>query len=106
MSAESVHLAIDVRVDGEEISGQASDGLAQPKPFSGWLGLMGALDVLLASPSLSVAQPGVRMCLWFATVGEAETFAASAALRDALRGAGASGTPEIWVAHRSETPGP
>jgi hypothetical protein len=103
MSAESVHIAIDVRVDGEEISGQAGDGVGQPKQFSGWLGLIGALDALLASPSLSVAQPGVRMCLRFATAAEAEAFTASAALRDALRGAGASGAPEIWVAHTPET---
>ncbi len=97
MSAETVHIAIDVRVDGEEISGHAGDGVGRPKSFSGWLGLLGALDGLLASPS-AAPDPGVRVCLGFASAAEAEAFAASAALRDAMRAAGVSATPEILIA--------
>ena len=37
VTSESVHLAIAVDFDGDEISGHASDGLAAPTPFSGWL---------------------------------------------------------------------
>jgi hypothetical protein len=49
VSAETTkHIAIDVRVDGDEISGQAGDGVGQARPFSGWLGLIWALDRLLA----------------------------------------------------------
>ena len=47
MSAETRHIAIDVRLDGDEISGRAGDGTGQPKAFQGWLGLLMALDGLL-----------------------------------------------------------
>lgn len=49
MSAVSVQVAIDVRVDGQEISGHATDGDGHTQRFSGWLGLIGALDALLTS---------------------------------------------------------
>lgn len=49
MSAVSIHLAIAVVVDGGEISGHASDGEGRTHRFSGWLGLIGALDALLGS---------------------------------------------------------
>ena len=42
-----LHIAIDVRVDGDQITGHAGDGKDEPRPFSGWLGLIGALDRLL-----------------------------------------------------------
>jgi hypothetical protein len=47
MLTQPKHIAIDVHVDGEEISGVASDGAGQPTPFLGWLGLLSALDRLL-----------------------------------------------------------
>jgi hypothetical protein len=47
MSIEIRHIAIDVRLDGDEISGRAGDGTDQPKAFEGWLGLLQALDALL-----------------------------------------------------------
>jgi hypothetical protein len=47
MLMQPKHIAIDVRVDGDEISGQAGDGTGQPTPFLGWLGLLAALDRLL-----------------------------------------------------------
>ena len=47
MSIETRHIAIDVLLDGDEISGRAGDGTAQPKAFEGWLGLLQALDGLL-----------------------------------------------------------
>jgi hypothetical protein len=49
MSIQCRHITIDVRLDGDEISGRAGDGSAQPKPFLGWLGLLFALDGLLAT---------------------------------------------------------
>jgi hypothetical protein len=48
MSVEIRHIAIDVRLDGDEISGRAGDGTDRPKAFEGWLGLLQALDGLLA----------------------------------------------------------
>ena len=47
MSPESVHIVVDVHVDGDQIVGCAGDGVTEPRPFSGWLGLIGALDGLV-----------------------------------------------------------
>ena len=47
MLTQPKHIAIDVQVDGEEISGVATDGAGRPTPFLGWLGLLSALDRLL-----------------------------------------------------------
>jgi hypothetical protein len=49
MSVETRHIAIDVRLDGDEISGRAGDGTARPKAFQGWLGLLSALDELIGN---------------------------------------------------------
>ena len=49
MSVQTRHIAIDVRLDGDEISGQARDGTDQPKAFQGWLGLLLALDGMLGN---------------------------------------------------------
>ena len=49
MSAQSKHIAIDVLLTGDEISGRVGDGSEQPRTFQGWLGLLLALDGLLAN---------------------------------------------------------
>jgi len=49
MSVQTRHIAIDVRLDGDEISGRVDDGTDQAKPFLGWLGLLAALDKLLCN---------------------------------------------------------
>ena len=49
MSVETRHIAIDVRLEGDEISGRAGDGTDQPRTFQGWLGLLAALDELLSN---------------------------------------------------------
>jgi hypothetical protein len=59
ITAGIVQIVIDVRVDGDEISGYASDGVAERKPFLGWLGLIGVLDGLLVVPSSPDAPPQV-----------------------------------------------
>ena len=46
----TVHIDIDVRIDGDQIAGHAGDGVSQPRPFLGWLGLIGALDRLMSDP--------------------------------------------------------
>ena len=48
MSVQVRHIAIDVLLDGDAISGRADDGTGSPKPFQGWLELLMALDGLLA----------------------------------------------------------
>jgi hypothetical protein len=47
MSVQTRHIAIEVRLDGDKISGRAGDGTDRPKAFQGWLGLLAALDGLL-----------------------------------------------------------
>ena len=49
MSVQTRHIAIDVLLDGDEISGLVGDGGEQPRTFQGWLGLLLALDGLLAN---------------------------------------------------------
>lgn len=49
VSAQSLHIAIDVVVTGDQICGQVCDSVGQPKPFAGWLGLIAALDGLLGT---------------------------------------------------------
>jgi hypothetical protein len=49
MSDQTRHIAIEVRIDGDEISGRAGDGTDQPRAFQGWLGLLLALDGLLGN---------------------------------------------------------
>jgi hypothetical protein len=49
VSVRTKHIAIDVLLDGDEISGRAGDGIGQPKVFQGWLGLLLALDGLLGN---------------------------------------------------------
>jgi len=50
-TAETRHIALEVWIDGDVISGQAGDGTGRPRPFAGWLGLIGALHRLLANPT-------------------------------------------------------
>ena len=49
MSVQTRHIAIDLHLDGDEISGRVGDGTEQPKAFQGWLGLLAALDGLLGN---------------------------------------------------------
>jgi hypothetical protein len=49
ISVQTRHIAIDVLLDGDEISGRAGDGTDRPKAFQGWLGLLAALDQLIGN---------------------------------------------------------
>ena len=49
MSVQTRHITIDVRLDGDEISGRVGNGTDQAKTFQGWLGLLAALDGLLGN---------------------------------------------------------
>ena len=49
MSVRTKQIAIDVLLDGDEISGRAGDGTDRPKAFQGWLGLLAALDQLIGN---------------------------------------------------------
>jgi hypothetical protein len=73
VALQTLHIVLDVHVDGDEIVGHTGDGATEPIPFSGWLGLIAALDGLLhgrpatgadgtardaGSPGASVTDPG------------------------------------------------
>jgi hypothetical protein len=47
MTQETLRIVLDVRVDGDEISGHAGDESGERRPFLGWLGLIAVLDGLL-----------------------------------------------------------
>jgi hypothetical protein len=47
MTEETVRIVLDVRVDGDQISGLAGDVAGERRPFLGWLGLIVILDGLL-----------------------------------------------------------
>ena len=51
VTSDTVHIDIDVRIDGDQITEHAGDGVSQPSPFLGWLGLIGAPDRLVGDPS-------------------------------------------------------
>ena len=99
VTEETFRIVIDVRVDGEEISGSARSEVGQPKPFLGWLGLIAALDRLLECPRSLAEEPAVRVCVAFASADQASAFAASARLRDAVFDADTGSAPEIWFTH-------
>ena len=42
---------IDVRIDGDQITGHVGVGLSQPEPFLGWLGFIGAHGRPVGDPS-------------------------------------------------------
>jgi hypothetical protein len=50
VSRQDLHIAIDVSVTGQQIQGHVRNGQRQPKPFRGWLGLIGVLDGILGPP--------------------------------------------------------
>ena len=50
MSVQVRHIAIDVLLDGDAISGRADDGTGRPKAFQGWLELLMALDGRITVP--------------------------------------------------------
>lgn len=43
-------IALTFHVDGTEVHGDASDGDGRSRPFSGWVGLIQALDELVLAP--------------------------------------------------------
>jgi hypothetical protein len=57
MDDEVLHIAIDVSFADEQIQGHVSDGVRAPRAFSGWLGLIGELDGMLAEPGQGDATP-------------------------------------------------
>jgi hypothetical protein len=53
-----VHIAIEAHVGDDEIGGQIQTDAGPPALFSGWLGLISALDSLLSAGVRLTAAPG------------------------------------------------
>jgi hypothetical protein len=50
MTSRAVTITLELRLAGEELDGRAiSDGSGEGRPFSGWLGLLVAIDAMLAA---------------------------------------------------------
>jgi hypothetical protein len=58
VTSQSFHLALDVVVKDDQLRGQVGDGVGQPTTFSGWLGLIAALDRLLDTADAARDQGG------------------------------------------------
>ena len=47
MESTRVHISLELDLEGDTLSGQASDGAGSERDFLGWLGLVAAIDALL-----------------------------------------------------------
>jgi hypothetical protein len=47
MTSRAVTITLELRLAGDELDGRASDGTGDDRSFSGWLGLLVAIDALL-----------------------------------------------------------
>jgi hypothetical protein len=61
MTSRAVTITLDLRLAGDELDGRATAGDGEEKAFSGWLGLIVAIDALLnAAPDESTAAAGAN----------------------------------------------
>jgi hypothetical protein len=47
MTSRAVTITLELRLAGDELDGRASGGAGDDRSFSGWLGLLVAIDALL-----------------------------------------------------------
>jgi hypothetical protein len=50
MQSTTAAISLELSVDGDSLSGSASDGNGSHREFSGWLGLVSAIEALIANP--------------------------------------------------------
>jgi hypothetical protein len=48
MTSRAVTITLELHLADEELDGRASDG-SEERPFSGWLGMLVAIDAMLAA---------------------------------------------------------
>ena len=61
VSTSTVHIEIEAHVGDNEICGQIRTDAGPPSSFTGWLGLISALDPLL-SAGVGLTAPGTLPC--------------------------------------------
>jgi hypothetical protein len=49
MTSQAVTITLELRLAGDELDGRASDGASEARSFSGWLGMLVAIDALLSA---------------------------------------------------------
>ncbi len=54
----TIRIALELELHGEEVRGRALSGDLPPREFTGWLGLIAALDTLVAPPPPRIAGDG------------------------------------------------
>ena len=55
MTSRAVTITLELRLAGDELDGRATDGRDE-RPFSGWLGMLVAIDGMLAAAPESVEE--------------------------------------------------
>jgi hypothetical protein len=65
----AVHIDIDVRTNGDQITGHARVGLSQPEPFLGWLGFIlgDAFGQMAANQVANLAERRIRTVMFACT---------------------------------------
>jgi hypothetical protein len=51
MQTKTAAISLELNLDGDSLSGRASDEAGTRREFSGWLGLMSAIEALIAMDS-------------------------------------------------------
>jgi hypothetical protein len=51
VTSQTMHIDMDVRIGGDQITEHAGDGVSHPSTSLGWLGPVWALDPLVGDPS-------------------------------------------------------
>ena len=49
MTSRAVTITLELRLAGDELDGRATDGDGDDRPFSGWLGMLVAIDAMLTA---------------------------------------------------------
>jgi hypothetical protein len=57
MDHVTVHVQLQLSVEDDEFSGRVCAEGGQPRPFSGWIGLVSALDGLIAETTAHAPSP-------------------------------------------------
>jgi FAD/FMN-containing dehydrogenase len=60
MTSETISIALELSLSGDSLSGRATNGAAATREFSGWIGLLAAVDALLTDPqeaTMSIETP-------------------------------------------------
>jgi hypothetical protein len=47
MDGTTITVTLELRVEGDSLTGRASDGAGSVRSFAGWLGLVAAIDALV-----------------------------------------------------------